>query len=61
VDDKPVFRPEAADWWINNIRQHRERLRLTGNFATEEQRQEALAFADTGIARYQSLINQNRG
>lgn len=61
VDDKPVFRPEAADWWINNIRQHRERLRLTGNFATEEQRQEALAFADAGIARYQSLINQNRG
>ena len=46
VADKPVFRPEAAEWWINNIRQHRERLRLTGNFANEQQRREALDFAD---------------
>ena len=61
VEDKPVFRPEAAEWWINNIRQHRERVRLTGNFANEQQRREALDFADLGIAHYQGLITKNRG
>jgi hypothetical protein len=61
VEDKPVFRAQAAEWWINNIRQHRERVRLTGNFANEQQRREALDFADQGIARYQELITRHRG
>jgi hypothetical protein len=61
VENQPVFRPEAAEWWINNIRQHRERVRLTGNFADDQQRREALDFADQGIAHYQNLITRHRG
>jgi len=60
VEGKPVFRPEAARWWIDNIRNHRERVKLTGNFANDRQRQEALTFADQGIARYQELIRQHQ-
>ena len=61
VAGKTVFRPEAAEWWIKNIRQHRERVRLLANFANDTQRRDALAHIDEGIRRYQELIDRAGG
>ncbi len=58
VPNKPVFDPESAKWWIGNIRQHRERLRLQGNFPDEGKKNEALAFIDQGIGIYEELIRK---
>jgi hypothetical protein len=61
VAGKAVFRQDAAEWWIKNIRQHRERVRLLANFANEAQRLEALGYIDEGIRRYQNLIESANG
>lgn len=58
VPNKPIFDPESAKWWIANIRQHRERLRLQGNFPDEAKKAEALAFIDQGIQLYEELIRK---
>lgn len=58
VPNKPVFDSESAKWWIGNIRQHRERLRLQGNFPDEGKKNEALAFIDQGIGIYEELIRK---
>lgn len=56
VDGKPVFKSQAAQGWIQNIQIHRQRLVQQGNFANDEQRQEALDYIDEGIALYERLI-----
>ena len=58
VGGKPVFRKAAAEWWLDNIRKHRERVRLLANFATDAQRQESLAYIDAGSKMYQDRITE---
>lgn len=61
VAGRPVFRRAAAEWWLANIAQHRERVARLANFASDAQRQEALAYIDQGTARYRALIDQFGG
>jgi hypothetical protein len=59
VDGRGVFKPEAAQGWIANAQQHRARLVEKANFENDDQRAEALAHIDAGIARYQQLIDEH--
>lgn len=57
LNDQGVFKPEAAQGWIQNAMIHRKRLVDTGNFENDAQREEALAHIDAGIAIYQKRID----
>lgn len=56
VDGRGVFRPEAARDWIVRMRAHVRDIELKGRFATAGQRNEAIAYAEAGIDRYERLI-----
>lgn len=56
VDGRGVFRPEAARDWIVRMRAHVRDIELKGRFATAGQRNEAIAYAEAGIDRYDRLI-----
>jgi hypothetical protein len=58
VGGREVIRRDAVQFWLDNIAIHRERLLARGNFASEAQRQEALDYIDSGIARYRALLEQ---
>jgi len=56
VEGRGVFRPEAARDWIVRMRAHVRDIELKGRFATVAQRNEAIAYAEEGIDRYERLI-----
>ncbi|MSR27174.1 MAG: hypothetical protein EXS06_09195 [Planctomycetaceae bacterium] len=56
VEGRGVFRPEAARDWIVRMRAHIRDIELKGRFATAGQRNEAVAYVEEGIGRYERLI-----
>ena len=58
VEGKPVVKPDAVLFWIENIRAHENRVRTLARFANDSQRQEALAHIAEGMAAYQSLLKK---
>jgi hypothetical protein len=58
VDKKPVLKSKSIQFWINNIRIHRERLISQGNFEKPEHKEEALAYIDSGIQRFEALLER---
>jgi hypothetical protein len=57
--DSPVFRVDAARWWIDRMRLHRRDILIKGRFATEVQRQEATDYVDEAIRRYEWLVTKS--
>lgn len=53
---RPVFREAAAREWIDRMRWHAREILLKGRFANIAQRQEATAYVDESIRRYERLI-----
>ncbi len=58
VDNKPVFRQEAVREWINRMRLHTRDIQTKGVFGNKSQRQEALAYVDESIRRYERLLER---
>jgi hypothetical protein len=58
VDGKETLRREAIQFWIENIQRHMARIRQIANFANDDQRQEALAHVQEGLAKYQALLQK---
>jgi hypothetical protein len=58
VDGREVIRREAVEFWMQNVRQHSERIRTVAQFANDEQRQEALQHVAEGLAKYESLLTR---
>jgi hypothetical protein len=58
VGGREVIRRDAVQFWLDNIAIHRERLLARGNFSSDAQRQEALDYIDSGLARYRALLEQ---
>ncbi len=57
VEGKPVFRPEAARWWIDNIRNHRERVRLKRQFRQRKAASRGVGFRGS---RYRLVSGTNQ-
>jgi uncharacterized membrane protein YfbV (UPF0208 family) len=56
---KAVIKPESVKVWIANIRAHLERVEKTARFASDTQRQEALANIRSGLAKYEALLKHD--
>ena len=56
VDGKPVCRPEAVQDIIQRMHMLHHRIAEQGNFANDEQRNEALNFINDGIQKYRALL-----
>lgn len=58
VDNRPVFREDAAREWINRMKMHIRDIQIKGVFGNDIQRQEAMAYVDESIRRYERLISR---
>lgn len=58
VDNRPVFREDAAREWINRMKMHIRDIQTKGVFGNDIQRQEAIDYVDESIRRYERLINR---
>jgi hypothetical protein len=58
VDSNPVFRENAAREWISRMRMHIRDIQTKGVFGNDGQRQEAIAYVDESIRRYERLIDR---
>ncbi len=58
VDHLPVFRKDAALEWINRMHLHTRDIRTKGMFGNNTQRQEAIAYTEESIRRYERLISR---
>ena len=56
VDGAPRFDPAAAEVWVDRMRQHIRDIRAKGRFANDSQRDEAVAYVEEGIARFETLM-----
>jgi hypothetical protein len=59
VSGREVVRREAVEFWIDNVRQHAQRVETTARFANADQRKEALDHIAEGLARYEALLKAN--
>ncbi len=50
--------PTAVAFWVGRLRSCRHRIATEGVFANDDQRQQALAYVDAGIAGYQALLTE---
>ncbi|XZE21559.1 hypothetical protein SH449x_001462 [Pirellulaceae bacterium SH449] len=57
---KPIFREEAALEWIQRIRSHSRDILLRGQFANTNQRNEALAYVQDSLQRFERIIEDRR-
>jgi hypothetical protein len=58
VSGREVLDRDAIQFWIANVRQHAERVRKLGKFASDQQRQEALDHIARGQRVYEDLLQQ---
>lgn len=58
VDNRPVFREDAAREWINRMRMHIRDIQTKGVFGNDTQRQEAIEYVDESIRRYERLLSR---
>lgn len=58
VDGKPRFEPAAAQYWIDQMREHRRKIDTRGRFANASQRREATDYVAQGIAMFGDLAGQ---
>jgi hypothetical protein len=58
VDGRPRFVPAAAQYWIDQMRQHQRKIAATGRFANATQRREATDYVAQGIAMFDDLARQ---
>lgn len=57
---RSVFREEAALEWIQRIRSHSRDILLRGQFANTNQRNEALAYVQESVQRFERIIMDRR-
>lgn len=58
VEGAMVQKAEDIGWLLENTKKFRQRVESEANFADAQQKAEALAFVDEGIAVYQKLFDQ---
>ena len=60
VDGKPVYRESAAREWIARMRLHLRDIQIRGQFADQSQLQEATAYTEDSINRYEHWIESRK-
>lgn len=58
VDGRGVIDPRAAQFWVANVKLHRQRFLETANFESDAHREEALAWINRGLAAYEALAGE---
>ena len=53
------FTPDAAELWIDRMRQHIRDIKAKGRFANDSQRDEAISYVKSGIARFEALLRDH--
>jgi len=60
VDGQPVFRPEAARHWADQMRKHSDDVAARANFANDSQRKEAVDYIDSGVKMFEDMISRHK-
>lgn len=60
-EGRPVFRESSAREWIDRMRMHTRDIKSKGRFANVSQRDQAVAYVDESIRRYQRVIQSQSG
>ena len=60
-DGRPVFRESTAREWIDRMRMHTRDIMTKGRFANISQRDQAVAYVDESIRRYQRVMQSQGG
>lgn len=55
VDNQPLRRPEAINAWIDLLGRHYENVKANAHYATDQQRQQQLAYIQSAIDKYHAL------
>ena len=59
LDGKPVFKPQAAEFWARRMRDHAQDIAERGVFANDSQRDEAVGYIDDGAEWFERMISGN--
>jgi hypothetical protein len=58
VDGKRVFRPEAAAFWRDRMKEHSVDIARRAFFTDPTQRQEAVGYVDEGVSLYEEMLTR---
>jgi len=56
VDGKGVFKPEAARFWAQRMKEHAADIAQRGVFVNEQQKAEAVGYVDQGVQMFEEMI-----